>query len=182
MATLKTARLTLSTPIIYDGIDLKHHLKWLNNESVVKFSEQRHYTHSQKTQLEYLKSFEGTAHKFWEIVRDSTPIGTMTAYINHPNKVANLGIMVGDHRVWGQGYGPEAWDGVCEFLFSDGIRKIEAGCMASNRAMIRLLDKTGFEFEASINNHFLLNGKPEDKVCYGKIRKAEVVQLKPQAG
>lgn len=179
MSTLKTARLTLSCSILYDGIDLKHQLKWLNDGSVTKFSEQRHYTHSQKTQLDYLKSFEGTPHQFWEIVRDSVPIGTMTAYIDHPNRVANVGIMIGDHRVWGNGYGSEAWDGVCNFLFSDGIRKVEAGCMASNSSMIRILEKTGFKHEAAIAGHFLLDGKPEDKVCYGKNRQAEIIQLNP---
>ena len=177
--TIKTPRLTLSFPLIHDNCDLKHYVKWLENEEVVRYSEQRHYRHTQETQFEYMKSFvKNEDAQFWEISVASNPIGSITAFRDRNNNTANVGIMIGERRVWGNGYGPEAWEAVCDYLSDGGTRKIEAGCMASNTAMQRILDKTGFLLEAVIQGHFLRNGKPEDKWCYGKNRTAEIIPLK----
>jgi RimJ/RimL family protein N-acetyltransferase len=173
---LKTPRLTLAPPFMHEGMDVSHYLKWLCNESVTKFSEQRHRTHTAESQYEYLSSFTGD-NQIWEIQRGPTPIGTITAYRNPPNRTANIGILIGEPRVWGEGYGPEAWEAVCNYLFEDGIRKLEAGCMASNNSMIKVLNKTGFNLEATLPNYFLLNGKPEDLKYYGRYREAKILPL-----
>lgn len=177
---LKTARLTLAPPFMHEGMDVSHYLRWLNNETVVKFSEQRHKVHTNESQYEYLNWFPNSEDCFWEIQRNTVPIGSISAYRFLENKIANIGIIIGDTRLWGQGYGPEAWQAVCDYLFEDGTRKIEASCMASNLPMIHLLEKLDFKYEATISGHFLLNGKPEDKVCYGKHRKAKIFPIKKE--
>ena len=177
---LKTVRLTLTPPFMHEGMDVSHYLKWLCDEGVTKYSEQRHRAHTPESQYEYLSSFGGD-NQIWEIQRDTIPIGTITAYRNSPNRTANLGIMIGDRRVWGQGYGPEAWSGVCNYLFEDGIRKIEAGCMSRNAAMRSVLRRTGFMYEAALPQYFLFEGQPEDMVLYGKYREAKIYQIKAAA-
>jgi len=178
MPTLKTARLTLAFPILHDNMDLDHYLRWLNNETVTKFSEQRHNTHTNETQYAHLSSFVDSEDYFWEIQRTGIPIGSITAYRDLPNRVANIGIMIGQPLLWGQGYACEAMEAVCDFLFEEGCRKVEGGCMAANRGMIRTLEKVGFEYEATVGSHFLLNGKPEDKVIYGKYNQAKVIPIR----
>jgi len=121
---LKTARLTLAPPFMHEGMDVSHYLRWLCDERVVKYSEQRHYTHTAATQYEYLSHYnrpDGIL-KFWEIQRNTIPIGSINATIDPWNKTANIGIMIGETGLWGAGYGPEAWEAVCNYLFSDGIR------------------------------------------------------------
>lgn len=176
---LKTARLTLAPPFMHEGMDVTHYLKWLCNESVTKYSEQRHNTHTPASQYEYLTSFTGDK-QIWEIQRDTKPIGTITAYRNPPNRTANLGILIGDTSVWGQGYGPEAWEGLSSYLLGDGLRKLEAGCMVSNRPMRRLLLKCGWDWEATLPNYFLFNGKPEDMAYHGTYRKAQIIPIKDE--
>jgi RimJ/RimL family protein N-acetyltransferase len=175
--TLKTARLTLAPPFMHEGMSVDHYLRWLCNETVTKYSEQRHREHTIDTQYEYLMGFKGDNH-IWEIQRDTKPIGTVTAYRNEPNKTANIGILIGEPKVWGSGYGPEAWEAVTNYLFEDGVRKAEAGCMASNRPMLRILQKCGFTHEATLPNYFLLNGQPEDMTYHGKYREAKIIPLK----
>lgn len=175
---LKTARLTLAFPIIHIGMDVGHYLRWLSNDSTMQYSEQRHTVHTEESQRAYISSFQNSCHYFWEIQRTGVPIGSITAYINQPNKTANIGVMIGDSRLWGNGYAGEAWEGVAGFLFEEGTRKIEAGCMACNSAMISLLKRLHYDHEATIPGHFLRMGKPEDLVCYGKNREAKIFQLK----
>jgi [ribosomal protein S5]-alanine N-acetyltransferase len=179
--TLKTGRLILAPPIIHEQMDVSHYLKWLNNRKVVMYSEQRHKEHTAKTQFDFLCSFGGD-NQIWEIVVAGNTIGAITAYRNTPNKTANLGIMLGEPRTWGRGYGPEAWDAVCQYLFEDDIRKVEAGCMACNEAMIKVLTKCGFTHEATMPNYFLFNGNPEDMNYYGKYREAKIIPIGKKEG
>jgi RimJ/RimL family protein N-acetyltransferase len=182
MPTIKTARLTLAHPIMHDNMTLDHYLRWLSNETVTKFSEQRHRKHTNETQYQYLNWFVGNDDHFWEIQRTGLPIGSISAYVFPDNRIANVGVMIGDPRLWGHGYAAEAMDAVCNFLFDEGMRKIEGGCMAANHGMIRIFEKLGFKYEATIGSHFLLNGNPEDKVCYGKYREAKILPLKKSTG
>jgi RimJ/RimL family protein N-acetyltransferase len=176
---LKTARLILSAPIIHEQMDVRHYLKWLGNRQVVKYSEQRHRPHTEQSQYNYLCSFGGD-NQIWEIIVAGNPIGTITAYRNPANRTANLGIMIGEPRTWGRGYGSEAWDAVCDYLFEDNIRKIEAGCMACNSNMIKLLKKCDFKHEATLPNYFLFDGIPEDMYYYGRYLEAKIIPIKKE--
>lgn len=178
MPTLKTARLTLAFPTLHSNMTLDHYLRWLNNETVMKFSEQRHLTHTNETQYKYLSSFVDSQDYFWEIQRTGVPIGSITAYRDQPNRKANVGVMIGQPSLWGQGYASEAMDAVCSFLFDGGCRKIEGGCMATNSGMIRIFEKVEFKHEATISSYVLLDGKPEDAVFYGKYSQAKIIPLK----
>lgn len=180
---LKTPRLTLSPPLMHPNMSVDHYLRWLSSRVVVRYSEQRHREHTVDSQRLYLKDYntdpaDGYQSQLWEIQRTGGIIGSITAHRNIPNKTANVGIMIGEAKVWGSGYGVEAWDAVTEYLFDDGVRKVEAGCMASNGPMIGILKKAGFELEATLPNYFLLDGKPEDMVYYGKYSEAKIISLK----
>lgn len=180
--TLRTARLLLMPPLMHEGMNVDHFLKWLNDPEVVEYSEQRHRKHTKSSQYDYLSTFDGHNSYLWEIRLEHAPIGSVSVYRNHPNRVANIGIMIGEKGKQGQHYACEAWEAVCNWLFKDGVRKLEAGCMASNKPMIRVLEKTGFVYEGRLHGHFLLEGRPEDAVYYGKIKKTDVIKLSARNG
>ena len=124
-----------------------------------------------ETQHAYLNRFERDQH-IWLISFNGEEIGTITAYVDIDNWTADMGIMIGNVGVWGQGFGPEAWQAVMDWLWQayPDLRKIECGMMASNRAMRKLATKCGFKFEGMRWRHFLLDGKEEDCLLYGKFR------------
>lgn len=151
----------------------QQHVDWLNDPEIMKYSEQRHRKHTMETQREYLWTFPKTSH-IWLIeyapppVPELRAIGTITAYIDEANKVANMGILLGERQ--GQGHGFAVWGAVMDFLFADGIRKIEAGCMAVNEPMRMLCTKAKMTIEGIIANHFLFDGKPCDLIHYGRTQ------------
>jgi ribosomal-protein-alanine N-acetyltransferase len=151
----------------------QQHVDWLNDKELMKYSEQRHRKHTMETQREYLWTFPKTSH-IWLIefgpppVPELRAIGTITAYIDQPNKVANMGILLGEEK--GYGHGLAAWSAVMEFLFADGIRKVEAGCMAVNEPMRLLATKAKMNVEGVIPEHYLFEGKPCDLINYGKTK------------
>src|SRR5882672_1714067 len=147
---------------------------WLRDPEVVRFSEQRHREHTLSSQLRFVGSFAGRSH-LWAIYRldSGEHIGNLSAVIDQPNNVAEVGILIGDRTSWGQRYGLEAWIGACDWLLSEsggGIRKLEAGCMRENAAMLKVLHKSKFVPEGERINHFMLHNRPVGMLLFGKVR------------
>ncbi len=121
---------------------------WLNDSVVVRYSEQRFHHHTLESCREYWHSFRGTDNYFWAIIERHPlmrHIGTMTAHVQSHHRVADIGILVGDRGSWGRGYGLESWNAVCRYLFDgpSNIRKITAGTLACNKAMISIMSRSG---------------------------------------
>jgi len=121
---------------------------WLNDPNVVRYSGQRHIQHTLDSCRAYIQSFTNSPHYFWVVLQRSPevprPIGTLTAYLDHANAVADVGIMIGDKSAWNQGYGFEAWIAVFQYLFDRvNTRKITAGTLSVNQPMLALMQKAG---------------------------------------
>jgi RimJ/RimL family protein N-acetyltransferase len=166
--TIPTARLTLR-PLRKPS---PRNLSWLRDPDVVQFSEQRHREHTLSTQLRYVDSFKGRSH-IWAIwhINDNDYIGNVSATVDEPNGVANMGIMIGETRYWGKGLASEAWKAACEhMLHAGGVRKLEAGAMRTNLAMIKIIHGSGFKQEGELLNHFMGKGGPVSALLFGRTR------------
>ena len=162
--------ITLELPTLDLNV-LKTQISWLNNKDVVRYSEQRHKVHTVNSQIKYIRSFiEHPDNAFREIRLDGALIGTISAYIDKKNRVADVGIMLGpDHQK--QGHGFLAWTMFCDEMFANlGMRRIEGGCMAANEPMIKLFRKYGMREEGRRMSHFQFEGSYSDLVLYGRFR------------
>lgn len=149
------------------------YVSWLNDKKVTKYSNQRFITHTAESCEHYLESFCDTPNLFILVrrLKDNLSIGTMTAYVSEEHQTADLGIMIGRKTVWGEGLGQDAWNTLIDwFLKKKEIRKISAGTMSCNLAMIKLMDRSGMQMECIRPEHELLNGMPQDICYFGKYR------------
>ena len=138
-------------------------VRWLNDRTLMKYSEQRHTVHTQASQLRYINSFK-EPDQYKKINFETKLIGTVSAYVDTINDIANVGILIGGPH-GGNGYGEEAWRIFCNDL---GVRKIEAGCMAQNKPMIRVFEKNHMRLEGTRRAHFDLGkGVHDHLVLYG---------------
>lgn len=144
----------------------ERYVGWLNDRELMRFSEQRHKVHSFASCRAYWQSFSGTVHYFWaieEVAEGLGHIGNINAYVDEWNKLADMGIMIGEVQAQGKGLGLEAWQAVIGFLFSGvGLRKISAGAMAENIAMLKLMKRSGMVADGVRKRHYLLDGKEMD--------------------
>src|SRR4051812_8366047 len=90
--------------------------------------------HTLESCRDYFESMRIGGHYFWAIERiDAGPIrhiGNISATIDHPNKVADLAILIGDRQAWGLGLGREAWIAACDWLLGPGgLQKVSAGTL-----------------------------------------------------
>jgi RimJ/RimL family protein N-acetyltransferase len=168
--SISTARLSLRPFTKATG----RNIAWLRDPDVVRFSEQRHRTHTLSSQLRYINSFGGDSH-LWAIylVENGEHIGNISAMHDAPNNVSEVGLMIGETKFWGKGFGGEAWSEVCRWLLDKDcghIRKLEAGCARNNEAMLKIIRGSGFTQEGELLNHFQMEGGPISALLFGRMR------------
>lgn len=150
------------------------YLGWLNDPVVTRYSNQRFRKHDRESSKRYLASFRGTPNLFVSVRRtaDGAAIGTMTAYVSPQHGTADVGILIGDRPVWGQGYGQDAWDTLTDFLARQpDMRKITCGTLDCNKAMIRLAERSGMEPDGRRRAHELVDGQPHDILYFARFVK-----------
>jgi RimJ/RimL family protein N-acetyltransferase len=145
------------------------YIGWLNDPEVVRYSEQRYRRHTIKSCRGYFESMRIGRHHFWAIewTESGLPrhIGNLSATMDRVNATADLAIMIGDRGAWRHGFGREAWIAACEWLLgAGGMRKVSAGTMADNRAMLAVFKAAGMTVEATRKRHLVLDGRPADAV------------------
>lgn len=149
--------------------EIKRLVGWLNDPALMKYSEQRHAEHTVDTQYNYLYDRGYSPQIYERIYLDNVMIGTITADLDGKNYVADVGILIGAQHI-GKGHGYSAWRLFCDGLSKKGVRKIEGGCMAQNKAMIRLFEKSGMRLEGTRRYHFQIGkNKFDDMVLYGRL-------------
>lgn len=147
--------------------ELEDTVAWLNNQALMKYSEQRHKKHTIRSQFRYIYSFS-EPHQYRKITFNNIYIGTISARIDIANSVADVGILIGEPFIR-RGHGCEAWRLFCLELAKLSIRKIEAGCMAKNTGMIRIFEKNQMRLEGTRRYHFHTHEGADHMVLYGML-------------
>ena len=152
----------------------EEYLRWLNDKSLMRFSNQRFRNHNRADAEAFLKDFENSPNLFLSIIRraDNSQLGTMTAYLDPDHGTADVGILIGGgDGVAGQGYGSEAWELLVSHLIArPDIRKVTCGTVASNLAMRRIAEKNDMEPDGARRAQQLIDGKRVDVLHYARFK------------
>ena len=140
----------------------ERYVGWLNDPETVKFSEQRHKTHTLTSCQEYVRSHV----RLWAIEHRGTHIGNIAADVDHHNLVADITILLGEER--GKGLGTEAFKAFSDY-WAKYYRKLTCGCMSVNYGMRIIATKAGYEQEAIQDDQFLYEGGTADLVRYARF-------------
>jgi len=92
-------------------------------------------------------------------------------HIDPVHRYAELGIIIGDKRYWGKGYGAEAIRLICQHGFNQlNLHRIELGVLGCHAAAIRSYEKIGFQHEGIRRKQIFKNGQYEDVVLMGILQ------------
>ncbi|MGZ8349851.1 MAG: GNAT family N-acetyltransferase [Allosphingosinicella sp.] len=170
---LESERLRLR-PFCEEDVDAVY-LGWLNDPAVTRYSNQRFRRHDEASARAYLATFADSPNLFLSVRRrdDDRAVGTMTSYVSPHHGTADVGIMIGAREARGQGFGQEAWDLLLAHLLArPDIRKVTAGTLACNAAMIRLADRSGMALEGRRRDQELVEGQSYDMLYFGRFANA----------
>ena len=106
------------------------------------------------------------------ITVDEKVIGSIGAFrqenIHRPT--AELGYYIAE-GYWGKGIMTEAVKKLCDYVFSHtDIIRIFAEPFAYNSASCRVLEKAGFQYEGTLRNNAVKNGKVLDMKMYARLK------------
>ena len=139
----------------------ERYLGWLRDQALLRFSEQRFRRHTLASCREYRASFQGSPNHFWAVEETGQGlghVGTMTAYVDERNGVADLGILLGAAEARGRGLALEAWQAACRFLLveeetPEGLKlnnpagHLEAGESLLQGVVREALEETAYHFK-----------------------------------
>ena len=140
-----------SERLIYTALSLNHctqdYLDWMNDDDVVKYLVSGgDYTY--KKLEDFLIEQEQKNIFFWAIhIKESNKhIGNIKIDpINYNKKTGEYGILMGDKKNWGKGYGNEASRRIIKYCFEDlKLKEITLGVNKDNHRALRLYEKMGF--------------------------------------
>jgi RimJ/RimL family protein N-acetyltransferase len=152
---------------------IEPYIGWLNDSTVVKYSNQRFRVHTVDSSLQYFQSMKQADAIFIGIKDRQTKalIGTMTAYFNRPHQTADMGIMLGNKDSWGKGIGQQAWGLLLNFLLTQAVvRKVTGGALSCNHGMVSIMKKTGMVPDGIRLSQELVEGQLQDIVHFAAFR------------
>jgi RimJ/RimL family protein N-acetyltransferase len=100
---------------------------------------------------------------------DGAFVGTLKAgHIDWHAGTGDVGIMIGRRGRWGRGLATDAIYALAHYLFDRiGLRKLTAGSMANNPAMIRTFERLGFVREGVFRRQDRLGDEYIDHIHFG---------------
>ena len=103
---------------------------------------------------------------------DNKFIGTLRVnQVNWHTKVADIGILIGDKDYWGKGIATDSIRIMCNYLFKKlGFRRLTAGLMSINPAMLKVFEKLGFRKEGVFRKHDAFEGEYVDHIYLGCLK------------
>jgi len=136
---------------------------WLNDKNLMRYSEQRFFKHTKASCIKFYYDNLCNDNLYYAIFDENKHIGNIKAVIDKFNSVAGISILIAYKN---QGYGNAAWKKIMDILVKRGVRKITAGTMITNKAMIRIFKNNRMKLEYKQIKHFKLQRKYVDLVRY----------------
>lgn len=150
------------------------YLHWLNDADVCQGNLHHVYPFSAEAAMAYVRSSgETQQHLILAITlrKDRRHIGNIALHnINAISRSADFGILIGDKKVWGKGFGREAG----HLLFSHGfsslnLHRIACGTFEDNAAMRSLALSLGMKEEGRRRQSVFKHGRYVDMIEYGVL-------------
>lgn len=156
-----------------DGVT-EEYVAWLNDPLVNRYLESRFVQADMQSTRRFVEDALASPVTILFGIRslgESRHVGNIKlGPIDRPHGRGEIGIMIGDRGAWGRGFATDAIECVVAIARMQlGLRKLTAGCYASNVGSLRAFTKAGFEIEGRRKAHYLLNGEPEDLILMARF-------------
>lgn len=150
------------------------YVDWLNDPQINQYLESRFQAHNMDSTRAFVASVLNSSDSIFLGITSRVlgkHVGNIKlGPINREHGLGEIGIMIGDRGAWGRGIGAEAIRMIVAIAKHQlGLRKITAGCYATNAGSKRAFENAGFFIECVRSDHFLVDGKTEDLALLAKF-------------
>jgi [ribosomal protein S5]-alanine N-acetyltransferase len=147
---------------------------WLADTEVNRYLESRFLAHTELTTCAFVRNCLDDPGTLFLGIRSKAlnfrHVGNIKlSPIDQRHGLAEVGILIGERSAWGRGIASDAITATCEIARDQlSLRKLTAGCYASNLGSVKAFQRAGFQVEGTRRDHFILQGKLEDLVLMAK--------------
>lgn len=134
------------------------YVNWMNDSEVTQFLESRFRRYSLRDIKQYVRLTNKSAHNFLFgifLLANKQHIGNIKiGGIDWYHKSADIGLLIGEKKIWGKGYGAEAIRLATKFGFETvGLKTIIAGIYANNIGSYKAFLKNKYKQVGKVNLH-----------------------------
>lgn len=146
------------------------YVDWLNDPETNRYLESRFFPHTLDSTLQFVERCLTCSSTLLLGIRSIDLLGKHVGNIKVGNidmhhGLGEIGILIGDKSAWGKGIASQAIRLMINVARDQlGLRKLTAGCYASNVGSKKAFLKAGFIIAGERKAHFLLEGKTESFV------------------
>ena len=156
----------------------ERYVHWMNDPEVIQYLESRFAEQSAATITRYVETMIADPdNELFAIVDQAsgTHIGNIRlGPLDRHRLTAVVGLMIGDKRYQGRGFGTEAIQLVTRYAFEClGLRKLSAGAYENNRGSIRAFEKAGWTQEGIHPEAYQFETGRVGHVALGIVRPGE---------
>lgn len=155
--------------------DLKGaYFQWFNDQKVTRYMYNGMFPNSVRRMKSFFAEIEAGKHVVFAICdkRNDRHIGNIGIHrIGWREGIGEYGIIIGDKRYHGKGYGEEATRMVLDYIFRRaGLRRVWLGVHAGHRSAIHIYRKLGFKIEGRLRKEILTDGCWHDRLVMGLLK------------
>ncbi len=147
------------------------YFQWFNDQEVTRFMYNGIFPNSMKRMREFYSEVEAGKHVVFAICdkRGDRHLGNIGIHrINWRDGIGEYGIIIGDKRYHGKGYGEEATRMVLDYIFGRvGLRRVWLGVHAGHGRAVAIYKKIGFRTEGRLRKEILTDGRWHDRLVMG---------------
>jgi len=167
-----------------ENLESGPYLSWLNDYEVTRFLETGMFPETQKSLRRYFEKVALSPDNILLAIIDrktAKHIGNIKlGPIHLIHRRADLGILLGDKRFWGKGYGAEAIRLLLDYGFTRlNLHKITLGVYADHANAVALYKKMGFKIEGTLKEQLFRDDSFHDKYVMGILAADFRTQSKP---
>lgn len=148
--------------------------EWINDPALNRFLN-RHIPQSVSSTKEWVDSLpaDPNNHVFAVLTKKGSLIGTVGLHeIDWKNRHAKLGIVIGNAKYHGRGYGEDTVNTLLRFAFHElNLHRITLEVFAFNKRGAACYEKCGFRNEGVLRDAIYRDGKFHDSIFMGVLRK-----------
>lgn len=147
---------------------------WFNDQETTRYMFNGMFPNSTKRMKDFFAEIEAGKHVVFAICdkKNDRHFGNIGIHrINWRDGIGEYGIIIGDKRYHGKGYGEEATRMILDYAFGRvGLRRVWLGVHVGHARAVAIYKKVGFKTEGRLRKEILTDGRWHDRLVMGLFK------------
>lgn len=154
--------------------DVPFWFQWFNDKATTTKMNKGAFPNTELAQDQFLETISRSKNDIQLAIaskKDHELIGAIGLHkIDWIHRHADISIIIGNKKYWGQGIATEAIGAMVEHAFAKlNLHKLTAGTWANNTGSQKAFEKNGFVLEGTLRDQFFFQDGYVDQICLGLL-------------